>query len=131
MDFLTFANRVCQECVDHAAIRGVTIAVVVLDSTFSHAASMRMDGAYASAFALARSKAWTALNFGTSTAAMADRVEPARGAMIAATEPNLLFLGGGDVLSHGGIVVGAVGVSGGTAAEDIDIVARGIGSTLR
>lgn len=128
MNLLTFANDVCRRSVDAAGRLDVRMGVVVLDTSFSVVASMRMDDAYPSAFALARAKAWTALNFGTSTATMADRVDPARGAMIASAEPNLLFLGGGDVLVRGGVVVGAVGVSGGTVAQDVEIVAAGIGN---
>jgi uncharacterized protein GlcG (DUF336 family) len=75
---------------------GIRVGVVVLNAAAEDIALAKMDGAYRTATTLARKKAFTALNFGVPSAVMAERIQPI-----------------------GRPVAGAIGVSGGTAAQDI------------
>jgi len=98
----------------------VRIAVVVLDRAMAVTAVQRMDGAYPSTFEVARAKAHTALNFGAPTSALAERIVPANQAALQGVVPQLMFVPGGVPIRVDGAVVGAVGVSGATAAQDHD-----------
>lgn len=120
-EFHLAASKACDAAAEHASALGIKVTIVVLDRTFNVAASLRMDGAYASAFTVGRAKAWTALNFQTSSATMAERVAPGNKSALSAIEPNLLFMGGGELIAVDGEVLGAVGVSGGSEAQDIEI----------
>jgi uncharacterized protein GlcG (DUF336 family) len=131
--FHDLAAEACAHAVDAAIEAGVRVTVIVLDSTFNVAASLRMDGAFASAFTLARAKAWTALNFGVSSASMAERLQPENKFVVPAVEPNILFIGGGFPIVVDGVAVGAVGVSGGSEADDSrisELSATGVQSAL-
>lgn len=78
-----------------------------------------MDDAYLSVLEIARRKAFTAVNFGRPTAEMAERLgEAPYQALLSLADPRLTFLRGGVPLRAGDRVVGAIGVSGASAAED-------------
>jgi len=119
------AQAALERSLAKAAELGVKATIVVLDTTYNVAASVRMDGSWPSAFKVGRAKAWTAQNFGVASATMAERLPPETKSMIPSIEPNLLFLGGGELLLVDGVVRGAVGVSGGSVDQDIAIATAG------
>ena len=91
---------------------------MVLDARFAVIASVSLDGAYTSVFNVARAKAKTALNFGAATADLAVKVKPESQAALLAVEPGMMFIGGGVPIRRGGELIGAIGVSGGSAEQD-------------
>lgn len=99
---------------------GIRVGVVVLDGAGEAIAVGKMDGAYRTATTLAQKKAFTALNFGVPSATMAERIQPeARQAVVALADPRLTFIGGGiPIPGDDGAAAGAIGVSGGSAAQD-------------
>lgn len=99
---------------------GISVAVCVVDSHGRKLGEYSMPEAYLSAAALAEKKAFTAVNFGVPTHVMAERVQPQTyQVLVSAADPRLTFLKGGLALAtDSGEVVGAVGVSGGTADQD-------------
>lgn len=101
--------------------QGIRVGVVVLDAAAEAIAVGKMDGAYRTATTLAEKKAFTALNFGVPSAAMAARIQPeGRQAVIALADPRLTFIGGGvPIPGDDGAAAGAIGVSGGTAEQDV------------
>jgi uncharacterized protein GlcG (DUF336 family) len=107
--------------VEAAAGHGIRVGVVVLGAAAEPIAVGKMDGAYRTATTLAEKKAFTALNFGVPSAVMVERIQPeARQAVVALADPRLTFIGGGvPIPGEDGAAAGAIGVSGGTAAQDV------------
>lgn len=101
------------------------VAVVVLDATGTELAVLRHHDAYLSGPAIARAKAFTALNFRTPTAAMAERLGSIEYAMqISMADPRLAIIKGGVPLRADGVIVGAIGVSGASGDEDAEFAQR-------
>lgn len=119
--YVDIALEAAQAALTAAEGLDARIAVVVLDSTFTEAAVLRMDGAFASGVAVARAKARTALNFGAPSSTMAERVSAENKAALVAVEPRLMFVGGGVPIRSGDTVVGGIGVSGSSEANDVAI----------
>ena len=98
--------------------RDLRVAVIVVDHSFTPVFLARLDGAFPSSVAIAQAKATTALNFGSSSATMAERVSAENKVALSMVDPRLMFVGGGAPILAGGSVVAAVGVSG--ASEEAD-----------
>ncbi len=99
---------------------GVAMSCAVVDSGDQLVAFERMDGADLVGITLARDKAFTALTNRMSTADLAPVVQPGAefyGYASAAGGRTIVFAGGLP-LERDGILVGAVGVSGGDASQD-------------
>lgn len=104
----------------------VPMYIVVVDSCGIEKASLRMDGNGQASPTLAPLKAQTANAFRTSTQALAAGVanDPARLASIASA-PGFTLLGGGVPLRSENTVIGAIGVGGGSPAQDIEVAEAG------
>jgi uncharacterized protein GlcG (DUF336 family) len=102
---------------------GVPANIAVLDAGTHLKAFSRMDGALIGSIDIALNKARTAALFGMPTEAIGEFCRPG------GTSPGLENTNGGLVVFAGGIpltapdgtVIGAVGVSGGAVAQDLDI----------
>jgi uncharacterized protein GlcG (DUF336 family) len=110
----------------------VAMSVAVVDSGDQLVAFARMDGADLVGVQLARDKAYTALVNRMSTAELAAVAQP--GAVFYGYDSvaggRMIIFAGGMPLERDGVLVGAVGVSGGTAAEDqraVDAAIRAFG----
>jgi len=77
-----------------------------------------MDDAYLVSFDVAVKKAYTSSAVKMSTKQLAQEVKEGGSLKGLETEESLIFLGGGEPLKVGWEVIGAIGVSGGTAEED-------------
>lgn len=119
--YVDIALEAARAAVTAAGSRDVRIAVVVLDSTFTEVAVLRMDRAFPSTVRVARAKAHTALNFGVSSSTMAERVTPENKAALSTVDPRLMFVGGGVPIRSGDRLVGGLGVSGGSEVDDVAI----------
>lgn len=105
------------------------LAVVVLDAGGHVKAFERMDGASNLRFEVAHGKAYGALGLGMGSRALLARAEaqPAFVAAVAARFGGALVpVPGGVLVSDGGTVVGAVGVSGDTSDNDEVAAVAGI-----
>ena len=98
----------------------VALSVAIVDSGGQLVAFERMDAADLVTITLARDKAWTALANGMSTGDLAPLVQP--GAEFYGYDSidggRMIVFAGGLPLRDGNVLVGAVGVSGGSSAED-------------
>lgn len=119
--YVDIALEAAQAALTVAESLDARIAVVVLDSTFTEAAVLRMDEAFPTAVRVAQAKARTALNFGAPSSTMAERVSAENKAALVAVEPGLMFVGGGVPIRSGDRLVGGLGVSGSTEANDVAI----------
>ena len=101
---------------------GTRICVVVIDISFTPVALSRMDGAFASAVAVATAKAHAAMNFRRATIDMVGQWKDSTVQALMVAEPRIVVVGGGvPVPSRDDGVVAAVGVSGATEAQDSEI----------
>lgn len=110
---------------------GVPMALAVLDAGGHALLVERMTGAGWLTPDLARSKAFTAAGWRTETATLQERLAAAPFLVTAiAVETGGRFMpqGGGVPVIVGGEVVGALGASGGTAAQDHEVVSGAVAS---
>jgi uncharacterized protein GlcG (DUF336 family) len=109
--------------VDKARAAGVSIAVSILDSGRNLVAFLRMSGTPLGAIEVSQGKAYTACSVQMRTHDLAPHVQP--GAPFYGFETShrhpLVVFGGGVPVTRNGIVVGAVGVSGGSIDEDVSL----------
>jgi uncharacterized protein GlcG (DUF336 family) len=120
---LAQAERVVRAAVRYVKRTGLpNMYVLVVDSCGDEKASARMDGNGAASVALVPIKAHTARSFGRSTAELAEgNTDAARIASF--TTAGFSLLGGGRPIFEDGVLIGAIGVGGGTPDQD-DQVAR-------
>jgi uncharacterized protein GlcG (DUF336 family) len=109
---------------EEAEARDLSLAAAVVDPAGHVLASQRMDGAALGAMQLAVGKAFTAVSWATPSGEFARSTEPG-GADWGwnTTDARIVVYAGGIPLLVDGELVGAIGASGGTAAEDEECVA--------
>ena len=112
---LALLERVREEA-DH---RSLSLAAAVVDSGGHVVASQRMDGVALGAMRLALGKAYTAVLWGTRSGDFMTSTQPGGDDWgFNATDARIVVYAGGVPLYVEGWLVGAVGASGGTAAQD-------------
>src|SRR5579862_2081547 len=111
---------------DEAAALELSLAAAIVDPGGHVIASQRMDGAALGAMELAVGKAYTSVLWATPTAAFTQSTQPGGDDWgWNTTDPRIVVYAGGIPL-----VVGGLGASGGTAAQDAECVtaaARSLG----
>jgi uncharacterized protein GlcG (DUF336 family) len=105
------------------------IAVAVVDESGVLKAFARMDGNSLASVELVQAKAFTSAAFRTPTHVLAERnaADPTRVASLPNFE-RITFLGGGYPISAGGVVIGGIGVGGGSAQQDQEIAEAALAS---
>jgi uncharacterized protein GlcG (DUF336 family) len=107
-----------------AEARGLALSVAVADPGGHVVASARMDGAALGAMQLAVGKAYTAVLWGTATGDFSESTQPGGDDWgWNTTDRRIVVYAGGVPLYADGGLVGGLGASGGTAAEDAECVA--------
>lgn len=102
-----------------ASSRGLALAIAVADDGGNVVASVRMDGAALGAMPLALGKAYTAVLWDAPTGAFMASTQPGGDDWgWNATDPRIVVYAGGVPLHAENALVGGVGASGATAAED-------------
>src|SRR6187431_724969 len=117
---LNAAKALMKAAMAEARRTGVAISVAVVDAGGQLVSFERMDGADLVTIGLAQDKAWTALMNRMPTRDLAPLVQPGAefyGYDSVAGGRTIVFAGGMP-LERNGVLVGAVGVSGGDAAQD-------------
>lgn len=117
---LAAARRAVDAAVAEARRIGIPMSVAVVDAGDELVAFARMDGADLVSARLARDKAYSALVNRMPTGDLAPVVQPGTEfyGYDAVAGGRMIVFAGGLPLERGGVLVGAVGVSGGSAAED-------------
>ena len=106
---------------------GVKAVVAVSDASGRPVAVHCMDGAYIGSFDVALNKTYTSVAFRMSTAKLAELAAPG-GSLYGiqfTNEGKIVIFGGGEPLYLDEVMVGAIGVSGGTAEQDTYLGAYG------
>ncbi|WP_165495645.1 GlcG/HbpS family heme-binding protein [Marinobacter halodurans] len=117
---LASAWLIAQRATETASLQGRPVAVAVLDASGAPVLTLKMDGAPDPCRDIAMRKARTALAFAIPTHRWHERLETLSPAVRLGLplQEGLAFFGGGEPLSYRSEVVGAIGVSGASEAED-------------
>ena len=108
---------------EEAGKRSLALATAVVDPAGNVIVSQRMDGAALGAMALATGKGYTAALWGVRSGAFMQSTHPGGDDWgWNTTDSRIVVYAGGVPLYVGADLVGAVGASGGTAAEDEECV---------
>jgi len=110
---------------------GVPMAIAVVDESGVLKAFNRMDGAGTAGVDIVQNKAYTAAAFRTPTQALAQRSQdqPTQIASFTTT-PRVTLLPGGLPISIGGVVIGGIGVGGGTGEQDVLVAQTALSKVL-
>ena len=106
---------------------GVKAVVAVSDASGRPVAIHCTDGAFIGSFDVALNKTYTAVAFQMSTAKLAELAAPG-GSLYGIQHTNegkVVIFGGGEPLYVNDVMIGAIGVSGGTAEQDTYLGAYG------
>ena len=104
----------------------VPMNIAVVDAGGNLKIFARQDGAFLGSIDIAQKKAKTARYFNMSTAELGAAAQPGKELFgIEVTNNGLAIFGGGELLVRGGVVVGAIGVSGGSVVDDTTVAKAG------
>ena len=120
---LDLAQQLLSACLEAAAERGHKMVVAVADEHGDLLAFAKMDGALLVSTEIAINKAFTVVALRMPTAQFGELVQPGRDlfGMNTTHAGRLVTLGGGLPLVHNDLVIGGIGVSGGSALEDAEV----------
>ncbi|WP_239616568.1 GlcG/HbpS family heme-binding protein [Cohnella mopanensis] len=107
---------------------GLNSDIAIVDEGGNLVAFHRMDNARIAGIDISQSKAWTSVAMQMPTANLAQSAQPG-GPTFGINTTNhgkLVILGGGIPLMHEGKIVGGIGVSGGTSAQDIEVATAAV-----
>jgi uncharacterized protein GlcG (DUF336 family) len=122
------AEKVMAGALAKAVDQGIPMNIAIVDAAGNLKAFCRMDGAFLGSIDIAVNKARTARYFNMSTAALGAAAQPGQELYgIEVTNNSLIIFGGSELLLDAkGVIVGAVGVSGGSVAEDVNVAKAGV-----
>lgn len=124
---LALAVKLIEKVEAKAAEWGMRVVTAVSDASGRPVAVHCMDGAYIGSFDVALNKTYTSVAFQMSTAKLGTLSQPGESlyGIQFTNGGRIVIFGGGEVLERNGKMIGALGVSGGTAKQDTDLAAYG------
>lgn len=124
---LALAVKLIDKIEEKAAEWGMRVVTAVSDASGRPVAIHCMDGAYMGSFDVALNKTYTSIAFQMSTAELGKLSQPGESlyGIQFTNEGRIVIFGGGEVLKQKGVIIGALGVSGGSAKQDTDLAAYG------
>jgi uncharacterized protein GlcG (DUF336 family) len=117
------AQLIGQAAIDRAHELGVALSITVVDAAGEPIYAIRLDGAPALSPRAALAKAWTAASLSMSSSDWGDHIAGKPTSMPVLFDDRLSGLPGGLPLELDGAIVGAVGCSGGTGEQDVEVAA--------
>lgn len=121
------AKVILQRVEDKAKAEGLATVIAVANSFGNIIAVHSMDGAYLASYDIAVNKAYTSASLKMSTEELSKLARP-DGPLYGINTTNnnrIVIFGGGEVLRDNDIILGSIGVSGGTAEQDSKLAAFG------
>lgn len=102
---------------------GIPYNLAVVDAGGSLIAHVRMDGSWGGSIDISINKAWTARAFDMPTADLAKMAQSGKPlfGIDSTNHAKVVIFGGGIPIMSGGKVIGAVGASGGTVDQDVEV----------
>lgn len=124
---LALAVKLIEKIEAKAAEWNMRVVTAVSDASGRPVAVHCMDGAYIGSFDVALNKTYTSIAFQMSTAELGRLSQPGESlyGIQFTNEGKIVIFGGGEVLKRNGVIIGALGVSGGTAEQDTNLAAYG------
>jgi uncharacterized protein GlcG (DUF336 family) len=124
---LEVARRIIAAAERKAAEIGQPMNIAVADAGGNLVSHARMDGAWIGSIDISIKKAWTARAFDIETGALAEHSQSGGQffGIHASNDGRVMIFAGGVPLRAGGKVVGAIGVSGGSGAQDQAVAEAG------
>jgi uncharacterized protein GlcG (DUF336 family) len=123
---LAEAQAIVSAALAFSVKQGDPMNIAVVDAGGNLKAFSREDGAFLGSIDIAQKKALTARYFNMSTAALGAASQPGKELYgIEVTNGGLIIFGGGELLIRKDAIVGAIGVSGGSVAEDTAVAKAG------
>lgn len=124
---LSLGVKLIEKIEEKAAEWGMRVVTAVSDASGRPVAVHCMDGAYMGSFDVALNKTYTSIAFQMSTAELAGLSQPGESlyGIQFTNEGRIVIFGGGEVLKRNGVIIGALGVSGGSAKQDTELAAYG------
>ena len=124
---LKLAKALIDKVEEKAASKNMRVVIAVSDNAARPVAIHCMDGAYIGSYDIALNKAFTAVAFQMSTSELKNLSQP--GAPLYGiqhtNEGKVVIIGGGELLKIGNEILGAIGVSGGSALDDTELAGYG------
>ncbi|TNC65527.1 GlcG/HbpS family heme-binding protein [Rubellimicrobium roseum] len=122
------ARHLIEGAAARAATIGVPMCIAVTDESGQLVAFERMDGGKVTSITIAIDKAFTASAARKATHEYGEASQPGAPAygIASAIGGRLMVIGGGLPVTVDGVVVGGIGVSSGTPAQDRDVAQTGI-----
>lgn len=124
---LKLAEALAAKVEEKAKEWGMRVVTALADEAGHPKLVRSMDGAYIGSLDVAVNKAYTCVAFQMSTAVLGELARP--GASLYGIQytngGRIVIFGGGEPLIHDGKIIGALGVSGGTAEQDTALAAYG------
>jgi uncharacterized protein GlcG (DUF336 family) len=126
------ANAMINGAIAHAEQMGLQEVIVIDDRDGFPIAMARMNSAPLTSINIAMDKAYTAALRQAATADLANNLKdnpPSMASFLA--QPHMTLFGGGMPVSVDGSLVGSIGASGGTGAQDIEVAQAGLDAIQR
>ena len=124
---LKIAENIANKCFEKAKEINVPMSIAIVGNDGQLIYFKRMDGALPISIDLAPAKAYSAYSLRMTTEKLKTLTEP--GEMLYGLDKsceNIVIFGGGIPLKFNSEVIGAVGVSGGSVQEDIEVADSGV-----
>jgi uncharacterized protein GlcG (DUF336 family) len=121
------AQRLIVAAEAEARSQGQPMNIAIVDSGGNLIAFGRMDGAWLGSIDIAIKKAWTSRAFDIETKALSKLSQPGADffGIHASNDGKVMIFAGGIPLKRNGVVVGAIGVSGGVGKQDQAVAEAG------
>ncbi len=120
---LTDARRIIAAGERKATEMGIPYNIAVVDAGGGLVAHARMDGAWLGSVDIAINKAWTARAFDASTDDLSHWAQSGQQGfgLNTTNDSRVVIFGGGIPIKRDGVVIGAIGASGGSVKQDIQV----------
>ena len=117
------ARRIIAAAELKATEMGTPYSIAVTDAGGGLVAHVRMDGAWLGSVDIAINKAWTARAFDVATDDLAQLTQPGQQGfgLNTTNDSRVVIFGGGIPVKLDGVVIGAVGASGGSVEQDVAV----------
>jgi uncharacterized protein GlcG (DUF336 family) len=124
---LADARRITAAAETHADEIGQPMNIAIADAGGNLVSHVRQDGAWIGSIEISISKAWTARAFDISTKDLGDNSQPAQQffGIHTTNHGKVAIFAGGVPLARDGVVIGAIGVSGGSGEQDQSVAEAG------
>lgn len=125
---LAQAQKVMAGALAYAEKQGVPMNIAIVDAGGNLKEFCRMDGAFLGSIDISTKKAKTARFFNMSSAELGALAQPGKELFgIETTNGGLIIFGGGELLKNkDGVIIGAIGCSGGSVQEDTNVAKAGV-----